>query len=369
MAFFEDADQRFAEAISRLSYCNPFMPARLQMEREALGDAFCDDGAVWSKRMHVDGERANIQRLQERVQKIVTDARERLIQKEAAADERELVLYEDLVLYWLYHRYRENLRQSLDEAQQKTGKPIKVAYWRDYARDFDAYLKIPGCVFPSDHDPSHLFACYFQLRRAFQHIFDNVLGSSMPAARLRATIWQSIFTHDMRRYRSTLYRRMADFTTLVTGPSGTGKELVARAIALSRYIPFDARQEQFVEDFAGAFFPLNLSALSPTLIESELFGHCRGAFTGAVADRPGWLEVCPPLGTVFLDEIGELDAAIQVKLLRVLQTRTFQRSGESASRQFEGKIIAATNRDLTEELQAGRFREDFYYRLCSGRYR
>jgi transcriptional regulator with GAF, ATPase, and Fis domain len=96
-----------------------------------------------------------------------------------------------------------------------------------------------------------------------------------------------------------------------------------------------------------------------------LFGHCRGAFTGAVADRPGWLEVCPPLGTVFLDEIGELDAAIQVKLLRVLQTRAFQRLGETATRRFEGKIIAATNRNLMEEMQAGRFREDFYYRLCS----
>jgi transcriptional regulator with GAF, ATPase, and Fis domain len=169
----------------------------------------------------------------------------------------------------------------------------------------------------------------------------------------------------MRRYRRILYRRMGDFTTLVTGPSGTGKELVARAIALSRYIPFDAKQEQFVEDFSAAFFPLNLSALSPTLIESELFGHCRGAFTGAVTDRPGWLEVCPPLGTVFLDEIGELDAAIQVKLLRVLQTRTFQRLGETTTRRFEGKIIAATNRNLMEEMHAGRFREDFYYRLCS----
>ena len=113
---------------------------------------------------------------------------------------------------------------------------------------------------------------------------------------------------------------MGDVTTLVTGPSGTGKELVARAIGLSRYIPFDAEGQAFADDTPRSFVPLNLSALSPTLIESELFGHRRGAFTGAVADRAGWLETCPPRGTVFLDEIGELDPAIQVKLLRVLQS-------------------------------------------------
>jgi transcriptional regulator with PAS, ATPase and Fis domain len=112
----------------------------------------------------------------------------------------------------------------------------------------------------------------------------------------------------MRRYRRLLFDRMTDISTLVMGASGTGKELVARAIGLSRYIPFDATRGGFVEDFEGSFIALNLSAMSPTLIESELFGHRRGAFTGAVADRVGFLEACPPLGTVFLDEIGELDA-------------------------------------------------------------
>src|SRR6185312_6396327 len=106
---------------------------------------------------------------------------------------------------------------------------------------------------------------------------------------------------------------------------------------------------------------------SPALIESELFGHRRGAFTGAVGDRTGWFEVCPPLGTVFLDEIGEVDSAIQVKLLRVLETRTFQRLGDTRERRFRGKVVAATNLDLDVEMSAGRFREDLYYRLCSDR--
>jgi transcriptional regulator with PAS, ATPase and Fis domain len=187
----------------------------------------------------------------------------------------------------------------------------------------------------------------------------------MPAARLRASIWQSIFTHDMRRYRRTLYARMGEFATLITGPSGTGKELAARAIGQSRYLPFDDRRLTFPGEDAPAFFPINISALAPTLVESELFGHIRGAFTGAVNDRKGWLEHCTELGSVFLDEIGDLDPAIQVKLLRVIETRTFYPVGDTAGRQFRGKLIAATNRDLGADMRNGRFREDLYYRLCS----
>jgi transcriptional regulator with PAS, ATPase and Fis domain len=100
-------------------------------------------------------------------------------------------------------------------------------------------------------------------------------------------------------------------------------------------------------------------------VESELFGHRRGAFTGAVADRKGWLEICPDFGSVFLDELGDLDPAIQVKLLRVIETRTFHPVGDTVGRQFRGKLIAATNRDLPAAMRQGRFREDLYYRLCS----
>jgi transcriptional regulator with GAF, ATPase, and Fis domain len=100
-------------------------------------------------------------------------------------------------------------------------------------------------------------------------------------------------------------------------------------------------------------------------VESELFGHRRGAFTGAVADRKGWLETCPETGSVFLDELGDLDPAIQVKLLRVIETRTFHPVGDTAGLQFRGKLITATNRDLPDLMRRGVFREDLYYRLCS----
>jgi DNA-binding NtrC family response regulator len=158
---------------------------------------------------------------------------------------------------------------------------------------------------------------------------------------------------------------MADVPTLIVGPSGSGKELVARAIGLSGFVPFDPATRRFIAGKGELFVPLNLAALAPTLIESELFGHKKGAFTGALADRDGWLKGRSEWGAVFLDEIGELDVAIQVKLLRVLESRTFQRLGDTETFEFRGKIIAATNRDLGAEMHAGRFRHDLYYRLCA----
>jgi hypothetical protein len=150
------------------------------------------------------------------------------------------------------------------------------------------------------------------VRRAWANTYAFIQGGSNAMRALRARIWQSIFTHDMRRYLRGLHERMGDITTLITGPSGSGKELVARAIGLSRFIPYDVAERRFAADPVASFHPINLSALSPTLIESELFGHRRGAYTGALGDRAGYFEICGEHGTVFLDEIGETAPEIQV---------------------------------------------------------
>lgn len=152
-----------------------------------------------------------------------------------------------------------------------------------------------------------------------------------------------------------IYRLLEDLadtetTVLITGESGTGKELVARALHYSGIRAFKP------------MVSVNCSALSENLLESELFGHVKGAFTGAIKDKAGRFETADG-GTIFLDEIGEISPRIQLKLLRILQERVFERVGESSPTEVDVRVIAATNKDLMEEVRLGQFREDLYYRL------
>jgi DNA-binding NtrC family response regulator len=163
---------------------------------------------------------------------------------------------------------------------------------------------------------------------------DSLLtGTSLPMLRLREMI---------RKVGSSRV------SVLLQGESGTGKELVARAI--------------YAASPQGEFVPIDCGSLAPTLIESELFGHQRGAFTGAVGSRTGLLQTAHG-GTAFFDEIGELPAEVQVKLLRVLQQKEIRAVGSNRSQPCSFRVIAATNRNLEEEVRCGRFRLDLYFRL------
>jgi transcriptional regulator with PAS, ATPase and Fis domain len=142
----------------------------------------------------------------------------------------------------------------------------------------------------------------------------------------------------------------SESNVLIQGESGTGKELVARALHL-----YSPRSK-------GPFLALNCSAIPETLLESELFGYERGAFTGAVSSKPGRFELAKG-GTLLLDEIGDLKPELQVKLLRVLEEKTFMRVGGIRRIALEARVVAATNVDLKEAMQQGRFRDDLYYRL------
>ncbi len=185
-------------------------------------------------------------------------------------------------------------------------------------------------------------------RRQLARQVDLLQRQIRPAPTLDALVGESPAMHRVR----DLIRRAgpAPGTVLITGETGTGKELAARAIHAAS------------PRAAKAFVALNCAAVTESLLESELFGHARGAFTGAEASRPGLIEHASG-GTFFLDEIGTMTGALQAKLLRTLESGEVRRIGSNDSRTVDVRFIAATNIDLREAIQAGRFRQDLYYRL------
>jgi len=190
-----------------------------------------------------------------------------------------------------------------------------------------------------------------QARRRLEQ-FRNVQAGQLKQIQI---LGESPEMQAVRRQIDRLIHRAAAATTdmpaiLLTGETGTGKDLVANYIHAA------------MPHRSGPFVALNCSAVPRELFESELFGHQRGAFSGATADKPGLFETADG-GTLFLDEVGDLPAELQPKLLRALETRTVRRVGETRSRSFDLLLIAATNRDLEAQVAAGKFRQDLYYRL------
>lgn len=376
------ADLKLLGQVAAIAFCNPFTPERQALERAVAGPAAVPrpPGGGEAMSVSVDGhELGEVLAGVLRAAEGAADRASKAIQSGAVRGTEALRAYEGTSLYLLYKSFESDLTEQAraaaaagSAARQNPcagGPPPRRATsgrftaWARFEAEFDRRLRPGGVTLPSDYQPAPVLACFFQIRRAFDAIYPAILGTSAPAATLRATCWESVFTHDLRAWYDGLAGRMAGFPTLITGPSGTGKELVARAIAASAHLPFDPATGRFAT--APPLAAVSLAALPGTLIESELFGHTRGSFTGAVADRDGWLDSCPATGCVFLDEIGDLDPLVQVKLLRVLQERVFTRVGETAERCFAGKIVAATHRDLPADVAAGRFRHDLYFRLCA----
>jgi hypothetical protein len=262
------------------------------------------------------------------------------------------------LLFALFHelmsRFDEHILRQLDGGDE----PLPVAF-ADTALERFARFGFPR------KEALLYFAIFFQLRRAYYFIESRIAGTSPGMVALREELWNNVFTHDQLFYGDKLIGRMEDFSTIILGPTGTGKGTAAAAIGSSGFIPFNPERGRFDESFTRAFVSLNLTAFSENLVESELFGHRKGAFTGAMEAHEGVFSRCSPHGSIFLDEIGDVSLSLQTKLLRVLQERTFAPVGSHERRRFSGRVIAATNRDLSALRRAGRFRDDFYYRLCS----
>ena len=360
MSLFTAQERYLATVIDELIHCNPFLPKRIELERAALGAEFEDCNATWNAQGGNGRRPPTVSSIADCATRMLERVRaRRAVESGGSISDEDLRLYESVVCLVVFGR-QGALEIRSGDASRDAGQVFD-----SLVADARPHLELANARLTLTDEMPHLFACFYQARRAFVNIYNYIIGSSASAIALRAAVWQSVFTHNMSPISPAALPADGRFHRVVVGPTGTGKELVAKAIGLSRYLPYNPQTRSFGSAPVESFFPLNLSALSPTLIESELFGHKRGSFTGAVADRTGWLENCPPLGTVFLDEIGELDPAIQVKLLRVLENRTFNRLGETGVRHFPGKIIAAMNRDPSDRIRDGTFRQDFYYRLCA----
>ena len=267
-------------------------------------------------------------------------------------------LMENVFLFDIFYQFLEEFDKLILD-QIKTGdNPIKVPF----AGEALALLGKRGF---STAEACRFFAMCYQLRRAFFFINTNLIGRSLSMKELRRNLWNNVFTYNLGLYGRYLWNRMEDFSTLILGETGTGKGTAAMAIGRSGFIPFDEKTNSFAESFTKSFVSLNISQFPESLIESELFGHKKGAFTGAVEDHKGIFHRCSPYGAILLDEIGEISIPIQIKLLQILQERIFCPVGSHKKGRFEGRVIAATNRSLNEIRGPKGFRDDFFYRLCS----
>lgn len=336
----------FFESVSRAAFANPFGEARDDLDRSIGGVA---PGSAGS-----DVIGAAVARVAGRIDDMRKQGRADLGRYEGSAREQVRRVF----LFHVFHRYADRF-DELIQLQLKSGDaPCPVPF------SGGALAELRAFGF-SEADSLRYFAVFYQLRRAYYFIRNGLVGESPSMRELRKHLWGCVFTHDMSWFEAQFWNRMQDFSILLLGETGTGKGSAAAAIGRSGFIPFDAGKKCFTESFTRNFVAINLSQYSEGVLESELFGHRKGAFTGAVDNHDGLFSRCAPHGAIFLDEIGDTGIPVQIKLLQVLQERVFYPVGSHEARRFTGRVIAATNRQLNELRRDGRFRDDLYFRLCS----
>ncbi|MEM1030062.1 MAG: sigma 54-interacting transcriptional regulator [Myxococcota bacterium] len=343
MVCLSPSDRSFFREAAELVVSNPFGAAREAADR-ALAEA------PTTVVDHDDVVDRVLDRLNERLDALGPGDLRR-----HPEDEREWL---QLVrLFCLFHELAPELDRDIDA--QLAGRPRRRLVAVGEARD-----QLLAHGFAASEADRYL-GIVWQARRAYCFIGRQLIGLGPSMRRLRESLWNSVFTFDLLRYARHLHARMEDFSTFIVGETGAGKTAAAAAIGRAGFIPYDASEGDFSAPFADCFLATNLSAIPATLVESELFGHVKGAFTGALTPHQGLFARSPAHGAVFLDEIGEVSPLVQVKLLRVLQDRHFAPVGSHEEARFAGRVIAATNRTLEEMATTGRLRPDLFYRLSS----
>lgn len=339
-------DRSFFRLVNESAICNPFSAERIELDRKIVGGEPDLVGEAL-----VD---AVIEKVLQRLTRLRGALKANL--EEYRGEDRELL--QRVLMFEVYYRFADDFDRLICQQTEAGDQPCKV----QFARDTLSQLCQCGC---SEAEALRFFGFFYQLRRTFYFIHHSLIGLSRSVEILRCQLWNAVFTANIRWYERFLWNRMEDFSTLFLGETGTGKGTAAAAVGRSGFIPFDPRKGVFEESFTRNFIGINLSQFPEPLIESELFGHKKGSFTGAIEDHAGLFALCTQHGSVFLDEIGDASVPVQVKLLQVLQERTFSPVGSREKKRFSGRVIAATNKSLRELSQQGEFREDFFYRLCS----
>lgn len=340
------SERHFFSLVHQAVYANPFSDRRNRVDLEIAGlfPGAADDRGFEETTAQV---RSHIDRLEDEGRAIIT-----------RYDDHDRELLTSSFLFDLFHRFTDRFDQLIRAQLNAGDRSLPVPFAKaaiDLLTNWGFSRKIAF---------RYLAMCY-QLRRAFFFIDQHLKGCSNSMRRLRESLWNNVFTHDMDLYHRYLWNRMEDFSTMLLGETGSGKGTAAMAIGRSGFIPFDEKKGRFKVSFTSAFIALNLSQYPETLIESELFGHRKGAFTGAVEDYEGVFDRCSPFGAILLDEIGEVGEPIQIKLLQVIQERIFNRVGDHRTRPFRGRLIAATNLPAEQLIDGRAMRKDFFYRLCS----
>ena len=341
-----DEERSFFTLVNRAVFANPFTDERAELDLKIAGASSAPS----------ETERINMA-LEAISRKLAAFGREGRADINCYSG-KDRILAETSFLFEFFHQFLDRFDSFIQDQITAGSKLLKVPFARDAFR----YLHERGF---ETADVCRYFEVTYQLRRAYFFIDRNLVGRSRCMRELRHKLWNNVFTQDLDLYNRYLWNRMEDFATLLLGETGTGKGTAASAIGRSGFIPFDEKSGRFVESFTESFIALNLSEHPENLIESELFGHRKGAFTGAVEDFEGIFDRCSSHGAIFLDEIGEVSVPIQIKLLQVIQERVFSPVGSHARHRFRGRVIAATNRPIEKLRQKGGLRDDFYYRLCS----
>ena len=341
-------DRKYLDLVTRAIRANPFSDERLELDARLAGtDVEGLPPVGRTMELFMPCLEARLKRIEDQGAGQIQDF---------AGEDRKIMEY--AWLFFTYHRYVTPLDKLIRTQLADGDRPSQVPFARDVISD----LRVRGF---SRTEAERFLALFYQLRRAFHFIVKHLVGRSPCMKALRLSLWNSVFTHDIFHYERWLWNRLEDFSTLLLGETGTGKGTAAAAIGRSGFIPYDDRGGAFAESFTRTFMTINLSQYPESLIESELFGHRKGAFTGAVDHHEGVFARSSAYGALFLDEIGEVGEPVQIKLLKVLEERTFAPVGSHDASRFEGRVIAATNRPLEKLRSEGGFRDDFFYRLSS----